>query len=490
MTRLLSFSVCISALTLLIGLVGCGGQGGAGNPGAMPPAIIATSEPPDGMVGNSYAAFAFNATGGVPPLAWSESGALPAGMALSGAGVLSGTPTGSGSFLFTVMVQDRNGQSAPPQEFTIRIAQPGQSTGFTQTGSMVAARHEHTAVLLESGKVLVAGGSDDKGNPLATAEIFDEGTGMFTGTGSMLSARSQQTATRLMDGRILITGGVGASGKAVTSAEVFDSTSGMFTAAGNMDAARTQHTATLLENGEVLICGGLDANGNPLMSAEIFDPVTGSFHSTGNMLSPRALHTATLLHVPKSPADGEVLVAGGYDIASGNQNLLATAELFDPASGTFAQAGSMQTMRAGHAAVQLNDGRVLITGGKSDSSELFNPSSSSFTSTGKMSAERSQHTATKLNDGRVLIAGGATFVLASVCGNNCITSVPISQATTELYDPTTGMFVDEGDMVQARFGHTATLLNDARLLVTGGVMSRVLGRQLISTTLAGAELLE
>jgi hypothetical protein len=110
----------------------------------------------------------------------------------------------------------------------------------------------------------------------------------------------------------------------------------------------------LLQNGTVLITGGA-SSGNPTASAELFNPATGNFAPAGSMLTSRSVHAATLL------TTGKVLVTGGG--SGGPGNILATAELYDPASGTFVPAGNMETERMEHAATLLANGAVLITGG-------------------------------------------------------------------------------------------------------------------------------
>jgi hypothetical protein len=134
-------------------------------------------------------------------------------------------------------------------------------------------------------------------------------------------------------------------------------TPGTFAPTGIM-TPRFDQTATLLTNGKVLIAGGYRSIGTApavaltLASAELYDPSTGAFSATGALNTARLGHSATLL------ADGRVLVAGGYARFSSGQPL-ASAELYDPSTGTFTPAGNMLTAGTGNA-ILLADGRVLI----------------------------------------------------------------------------------------------------------------------------------
>ena len=421
-----------------------------------PPPVVNTTAPPNGAVNLPFS-FTFTASQGYAPLTWSETGALPAGLTLSASGVLSGTPTAMGQFPITVTAQDQFGQ-AGSQGFTVQIF----AHGFKVTGSMETPRIDHTATLLNSGEVLVAGGLDNNNNTLATAELFDPSTGTFSSTGSMATSRASHTATLLANGKVLVAGGCDPSGNCTTTAELYDPVAGSFSATGSLGTARGAHTATLLQNGKVLIAGG-NTPGGEIASAELYDPASGTFSSTGSLVTARSGHTATLL------ASGKVLIAGGS-----NGLALATAELYDPTAGTFSATASMTTTRTGLTASLLSNGQVMVAGGFDvngnvlATAELFDPNAATFTLTsGSMITARFLHTSTLLSNGNVLIAGGV--------GNGALTL-----AAAELYDPSTSTFSGTGSLNTARWGHTATLLNNGTVLLTGGVNS--------GSSLASAEL--
>jgi len=263
----------------------------------------------------------------------------------------------------------------------------------------------------------------------------------FRATGNLVAPRSGHTATLLPNGRILIVGGF--DRVTLASAELYESR-GFFTPTGNLTARRTGHTATLLPNGRVLIAGG--SNGKiSLASAELYDPESGTFTPTGAMTPARQGHTATLL--PK----GRVLIAGG--LLGGAS--LASAELYDPESGTFTPTSDLTTTRWYHTATLLPNGRVLISGGQaSASAELYDPDSGTFTPTGNLTTTRWYHTATLLPNGRVLIAGGSNG--------------KISLASADLYSSEHGSFTRTDSMASARTSPAATLLPDGRVLIAGG----------------------
>jgi hypothetical protein len=235
-----------------------------------------------------------------------------------------------------------------------------------------------------------------------------------------------------------------------------------------MGIARAAHTATLLPNGKVLIAGGGTAGGfglpffgQGIAASEVYDPATNSFSATGAMGTPRYAHTATLL------PNGKVLIAGGIstaNVGTFTENVLLTAELYDPATGAFTSTGSLGTARGGHTATLLANGKVLVAGGLislnfagvsfASTAELYDPATGAFTPTGNLTAAGDEHTATLLPDGRVLIAGGMSAVATLM--------------SAQIYDPATGTFVATDSMAMSRSAPTATLLPDGTVLVAGG----------------------
>ena len=187
---------------------------------------------------------------------------------------------------------------------------------FSRTGDMLAARESHTATLLRNGTVLIAGGHRDR-RPTVTiyssTEIYDPGTGKFSRGSDMTRIRHKHEAVLLADGRVLIAGGSDErdGNGAYANAEIYDPVSAGFRATGNMNSARykLQGTGVLLSDGKVLVAGGANR-------AEVFDPARSTFtYASGDMETPRLFATATRLR------NGHVLITGGYHgntVASSN----------------------------------------------------------------------------------------------------------------------------------------------------------------------------
>jgi hypothetical protein len=236
---------------------------------------------------------------------------------------------------------------------------------WTPTGSLNIPRRWHTATLLPNGKVLVAGGlqfgSGASYSVHSSAELYDPVTGIWTLTGSLGTARGTHTATLLSSGKVLVAGGrprfSGQNGNPrITTAELYDPDTGIWTPTGTLHTGRSDYTATLMPNGEVLAAAGFN-DGGQISSAEIYNPATGLWTATGNLSKMRGLHTATLL------PDQKVLIAGGY-IFDYQSDSSGSAEMYDPSTGAWTATGRLVTRREGPTATLLPDGTVLIAAGR------------------------------------------------------------------------------------------------------------------------------
>jgi len=152
---------------------------------------------------------------------------------------------------------------------------------WTPTGSLQKARGSHTATLLPNGRVLVAGGTDffvtanstPPTDPTrASAEIYDPATGIWTPTGSMSLPRSVHTATLLPSGKVLVAGGVSYFDSLFpTTAELYDPARGRWSPTLPLVSGRRDHITALLPNGKVLVAGGFNTSDTG-PTAELFDP--------------------------------------------------------------------------------------------------------------------------------------------------------------------------------------------------------------------------
>src|SRR5262249_34043037 len=156
----------------------------------------------------------------------------------------------------------------------------------------------------------------------------------------------------------------------------------------------------------VLVAGGDTGSNVALSTAELYNPSTGTWSSTGAMATARESHTATLL------PNGKVIVAGGFN-PDPFFTIFASAEIYDPSTGSWSSTGAMGIQRFSFAAVLLSSGRVLVEGGFPDvtgtrlaSAELYDPVAGTWSPTASLAIGRDFHTATKLANGQVLVAGG------------------------------------------------------------------------------------
>jgi len=278
---------------------------------------------------------------------------------------------------------------------------------------MMTKRSTACAALLQSGKVLVAGGSNPVDLGLSTAEVYDPTGNTWTPTaGPMATVHDTATCTALASGQVLIVGGMNADFTGSTAvAELYDPATGLFAPTGSLATARYWHTATVLASGKVLVAGGCVGAWPCVVttaSAELYDPATKTWSGVGPLPFAVFAHTATLL------ASGEVLVAAGCH----NDNTCddgaddKRVSLYDPAASTWRVTGATTRGHAGHVALLLSTGDVLLAGGTGASgaggiSERYVPGAGAWEFGPTMITDHGNLLgAAKLPDGTWLVVGG------------------------------------------------------------------------------------
>jgi hypothetical protein len=292
------------------------------------------------------------------------------------------------------------------------------------TSTMADTRRYHTGTLLDTGKVLIAGGENGSGRLSSTA-LYDPDTETFTGTGIMSVGRYRHTAVKLNPTSTYTTGSA-----------TFTQGSTTVTGTGTTWSGNVQPTWIVRSDadGTFYVIASVDSNTQLTLTAA-YKGVTSS--------SPEAYTTQT---------QSKVLIAGGDSLSGA----LATAELYDPATGTFSTTGALNVGRFDHTATLLTDGTVLLAGGDQIfdvTGEIYYPSTGTFTSTSDTLAQgRDGHSAVRLSNGDVLIVGGE-----------------VTNTVAEFYDFSAGTFETiTAATTQGRYGHTANELDGGRVLIAGG----------------------
>ena len=327
-------------------------------------------------------------------------------------------------------------------------ASPSPTGRFVATGSMSTARYQHYAVRLVDGRVLLLGGIGDRNGSgpetyLSACEIYDPRTGTFTTAGSLSHPTQLMDVLPLPNGRVLIGHQSGLTALETTIDEEYDPTTGLVVGVSPLTYSGGT-TPVVLQDGRLLLIGGVTSDpehpGYPpsfLATASIYDPATGMSVATGSMQSRRSGSHALLLR------DGRVLVIGGAGLSS--------AEIYDPVSGTFTPTGSMASSHVMLSMVLLQDGRVLLI---DFDAEIYDPATGTFNPTGPMTVVRDEVQPALLPDGRVLVVGGAHEA--------------VGNTYAELYDPRTGTFSKTGPpLIPLHFASVTTLAN-GDVLIAGG----------------------
>jgi hypothetical protein len=308
-------------------------------------------------------------------------------------------------------------------------------------GDIGTYRYAHTATLLPSGRVLIAGGVDT-----ASAMLYDPASNAWTPTGAMATARWDHVAVLLASGKVMVIGGCCAGpGARHKTTEIFDPLAGTWSAGPDMAWARAAPTATKLPSGRILVTGG-DRNGFSTATAEVYDPALNAWSSVTDMGTARAYHAAALL------PNGEVLVAGaGYGLPS------PTTEIYNVADNLWRAGPTMSGARERFDIVTLPSGDLLLAGGCATTAQRFDVQLGTLADAGTLVPARRDHGTIALPGGRALVAGGWT------CTGNRVLS------TTEIWFPDDSTWGFAGRLSDGRAEHTTTALADGRILVAGGV---------------------
>lgn len=242
--------------------------------------------------------------------------------------------------------------------------------------------------------------------------------------GSMSMPRRDSSLVKLADGRVLSLGG----DSATRSTDIFDPSTGAWVAGPSLQIGRKQAAGVLLDGGKLLVVGG--QGGAALASCEVLDPATGTFALVAPMSTPRRALANTIANL----SGGRVLITGGW---SDTVDAYSTAEIYDPATNAWSVAPAMRVRRMHHRATALADGRVLVSGGCASATpsgctsnvDIYDPVAGTWAVAASMSIARAWHVAQRLSDGKVLVAGGTPGAPT--------TSTTGFLSSAELYDPAT-----------------------------------------------------
>ncbi len=307
---------------------------------------------------------------------------------------------------------------------------------WTATGSLVYGMAEHFAIKLQSGQVLVGGGTG------GISELYDPSSGTWAASGTPVANHSVPGVGMLDDGRVLVVGG------GTDACEIYDPSSGAFTATGSMSTGRDCFGLAKLDDGRFMAVGGYFAN-YELNTAEIYDPQAGTWSNAASMAQFRDGVSATTL------PNGSVLAAGGKELGK----RFDTTELYYPSGDYWTAGPKMPSPHASQAALVLDNGLVAIVGGESTGAvDFFDPAKHTWRSGDPLSVTGYASAAVALPDSSVLVTGG------SASGGN--------MATTETVTAESGRESPGANMTTIRSFHTATLLSStattATVLVVGG----------------------
>ncbi|GAB3145589.1 hypothetical protein GCM10027258_36310 [Amycolatopsis stemonae] len=337
-------------------------------------------------------------------------------------------------------------------------------------------------VLLHDGRVLAAGGGDARGaKTYADTALYDPATGQWTVTGALATSRRAHTLTTLQDGRVLAVGGghghPSITPWALATAELYDPATGSWTPTGSLGQSRHGHSATLLPDGRVLVAGG--ATDQPPLptqvitnTAELYDPATGTWTTTAPMLHARASFPAVPL------PGGHVMAVSGVVETGADLTGLTFCETHDPATGTWTPADPIGTPVPGETglprvfaqAVALDDGSILLTGGHQGG-----PLRWSYSPFSLADAERYDPVTRRWAPVAPMGIGRDEHRLVKLDSGQVIAiggleygGYDTGYQHSETYDPATGRWGPRTGLSAPRAKFGAVKLADGRVLIAGG----------------------
>jgi N-acetylneuraminic acid mutarotase len=351
------------------------------------------------------------------------------------------------------------------EEYTVTVTNQAGNTSYATrvlvvtTGQMTATvnnttgdrQRGSTAIKLNSGKVLILGSSY---NYNSTVDLFDPTTNSFSVTGSLNQGRGNVQAVVLQDGRVLLAGGEYYNGQYISLAttEIYNPNTETFTLTGSLNTARRSFKMFLLANGNVLAIGGYNHTGGSIKTTEIYNPNTGLWSYGPSMTYARDTPIAVKL------GNGKILVAGGYNSTNG---YLQKAELYDPTTNTFTLlADQMNIGRYDAAAIATPTGAIIVGGLKFGVSqatiEIFRTDTSSFDdNVPSLFYPSFGFNIHQRSDGMLVYFGGSTGTFVLTEGY--------------LIDPETFAIVPENvDLSRYRYYYGSVTLLDGRILFVGG----------------------
>ncbi|NOY93762.1 MAG: hypothetical protein GXP55_21475, partial [Deltaproteobacteria bacterium] len=344
---------------------------------------------------------------------------------------------------------------------------------WRSTGDMSYGRFYYGLDELPDGRLLATGGcsssvcSGDLSLPacrsvLGAAEALDLDTRTWSRLGEANLKSFFHVHEKLLDGNILIAGGCANADCSVVTplADIWDTRSSSFRAVADLPSAQAGMLSARLPDGRILLAGGCD-DASCRVDSVAFNPVTELWEPLAPLNVARGRAAVRVL------ADGRVLAAGGCSSIV-CATTLASAEVYDPDLDRWELVGDMSTARGGHWSATLSDGRVLLGGGCATqdcarvlaTAEIFDPATDAFTRTGDQREPRLGAVALTLPDGSVMLSQGCSS--ATDC-----------DLTNEIWDPASGEFSLIEEAITARAFHQLVLhAGSAQVVAAGGCQPR------------------